>query len=462
MPSQTPALNKPVGYSNALGGLAALGAVLSLGLLLDARARFARALAGAAVVPLITTIYFTFSRGAWLALAVGSAVAVASASSRVKLLIAWLAGPLPFAALTVVLASRADALIRVNPSRDAAMREGALLLGALLAASVAAGASTLAHARLASCGTGRGARIAVAIAVAALVLPPVAGLAIGHSRTAGRSAAALRGEHGVSIALGRRDAVWRAALSAFGERPLSGRGAGSFGQYWLEHRGSRLNIQDAHSLYLETLAELGAVGLTLLVIWFAVPLIAGARRRSEPLVPTALGALTVYLAQAAVDWSWELPALTVSAMLVAAGLVTVADGRSPERAPAPAFRRAAVGAALAASAFAVVALIGNRSTAEAQRALAAGRLDQAAAAAARAATWAPWSPEPLRVRARVQLLRRDPRGTERTLHAALAKEALDWQLWLDLAAVTRGAERRRALAEARRLNPRELFGDPKT
>jgi hypothetical protein len=459
-PSQTPALNEPVGYSNALGVLAVLGVVLSLGLVSDGRRRLSRALAGAAVVPLTTTIYFTFSRGAWLALAVGVGVVVASAPSRLKLLTVWLAGPLPLAGLTVFLASRADALARVNPRPDEAVREGALLLAALLVAAVAAGAITLTHARLASRVAGRGVRVVVTVALVVLVAPPVTLLAVGHSRTAGRTEGALRGEQSVSFALGHRDVVWRAAWNAFGEQPLIGRGAGTFGQYWLQHRDSRLTVQDAHNLYVETLAELGIVGLALLVVLFAVPLVAGVARRSEPLVPAALGALAVYLAHASIDWDWELPALTVAAILVAAGLVTRADGRAGIRTLSPRLRVAAVGAALAASVFAAVAVVGNHATAEAQRALAAGRLDQAEDEARRGAGWAPWSPEPLRVRGRVQSLRGDRRGTEQTLRAALARQALDWRLWVDLATVTRGAERRRAFAEAWRLNPRARFGGP--
>jgi O-antigen ligase len=461
-PDQTPALNEPVGYSNALGALAALGVVLSLGFVSDGRRRLPRALAGAAVVPLLVTMYFTFSRGAWLAFAVGVGVVVATAPSRVKLLTMWLAGPLPLAGFTVLLASRADALARVNPRPAEAAREGALLLAALLLAAAAAGASTLGHARLVRRVAGRGVRAFVAVALVALVVPPVTVLALGHSRTAGRTEAALRGEQSVSFALGRRDTVWRAAWNAFGEQPLAGRGAGTFGQYWLEHRDSRLTVQDAHNLYLETLAELGVVGLALLVVLFAVPLVAGASRRSQPLVPASLGALTAYLAHASIDWDWELPALTVAAILVAAGLVTTADGGGDGRTLSPRFRGAAVGAALAVSVFAAVGVVGNRATVEAERALAAGKLARAEADARRAAAWSPWSPDPLRVRGRVQLLRGDRRGTARTLHAALAKQALDWRLWLDLATVTTGAERERALAEARRLNPREPLGDPTT
>src|SRR5439155_25169898 len=69
-------LAAPIGYWNALGLLAAIGTLLALGL--AARARLpVRALAGSSLVVLVPTLLFTFSRGAWLSLAVGVAVAVA-------------------------------------------------------------------------------------------------------------------------------------------------------------------------------------------------------------------------------------------------------------------------------------------------------------------------------------------------------------------------------------------------
>ena len=74
-------LAEPLGYWNALGLLAALGALVALGLVAHSR-RSIPALAAAAVIPImVTTLYFTFSRGAWAALIVGLVVAVARGPS---------------------------------------------------------------------------------------------------------------------------------------------------------------------------------------------------------------------------------------------------------------------------------------------------------------------------------------------------------------------------------------------
>ena len=57
-----------------------------------------------------------------------------------------------------------------------------------------------------------------------------------------------------------RYAYWRVALRAFGDEPLRGVGAGGWAVYWLRYRTITEFAQDAHSLPLQTLAELGVVG----------------------------------------------------------------------------------------------------------------------------------------------------------------------------------------------------------
>ena len=59
----------PIGYWNGLGLLAAVGALLALGMVADARRRWARSAAAAALVVLLAAMFATLSRGAWLALA---------------------------------------------------------------------------------------------------------------------------------------------------------------------------------------------------------------------------------------------------------------------------------------------------------------------------------------------------------------------------------------------------------
>lgn len=449
LPFQTAALFEPIGYSNALGAFAAIGIVLALGFAAEGRSRLSRSLAAVAVVVIAQVVYFAFSRGAWVALTVGLVAAFALASARRRLLRAWLFGPLPPAALGIFLASHADALNRVDPSLGDAAREGVLLFAALVLLAAAAVAATLAAPALVP---GRGllrSLAAVAVAIAVIVTA-----ALTFSReTPMRPATALNTERGASVALGRRDEFWRAGWNAFTDRPLTGFGAGAFEQYWLEHRQHPRNVRDAHNLYIEALAELGAPGLALFAVLFVIPIAGGLTVRTRPLVPAAMGALAVYLAHALVDWDWEVPAVTAPALLVAVGLVATADEKREPFVIAPKLRVAAVAVSLATSVFSLIAFVGNRAGADAERALRVGAAGQAEAQARRASRWSPWSSHPLRTLGNAQLLQDEREAARGTIRDALAKGDRDWRLWLALAIASEGAERRSALARAEHLNP---------
>jgi hypothetical protein len=73
-------------------------------------------------------------------------------------------------------------------------------------------------------------------------------------------------------------------------------------------------MNDGHSLYLETLSELGVVGLVLLLVALLTPLVFALRRLGGP-ERHAYGAFfaggTMLALHAGVDWDWEMPALFV-------------------------------------------------------------------------------------------------------------------------------------------------------
>jgi O-antigen ligase len=161
--------------------------------------------------------------------------------------------------------------------------------------------------------------LAVALAVArprwALACLPIVALA---------AAAAL-----AAIDLGDRPHYWRAAWSQYETRPLAGTGAGTFDEHWLLRRPEDLTVLDtpqvvdAHSLYIETLAELGPLGLGLAAVALLGPLV-GVLGRRDRWVPGVAGAYGAFLVHAGLDWDWEMPAVTLSALLCAASLLTVA------------------------------------------------------------------------------------------------------------------------------------------
>jgi hypothetical protein len=117
-------LFRPIGYWNGLGGFAALGAVLALGVATDAGARRSlRVLAAVALVPLPLTVFFTFSRGAWLALGGGIVVLVLCSPSRLRVVAEGAAlAAAPIAA--ILLAAHSSALTDQDATLGAARDQG--------------------------------------------------------------------------------------------------------------------------------------------------------------------------------------------------------------------------------------------------------------------------------------------------------------------------------------------------
>jgi O-antigen ligase len=126
---------------------------------------------------------------------------------------------------------------------------------------------------------------------------------------------------------------WKVAVRSFADHPLAGVGSGGFQAEWLRERPFREGVRDAHSLYLETAAELGLVGLALLALLLGG--IMAAARRTLPALAGSVAALAAWALHAGIDWDWEMPALTLAAIVLAATVLTsseaaaAAGGRGP-------------------------------------------------------------------------------------------------------------------------------------
>ena len=97
-------------------------------------------------------------------------------------------------------------------------------------------------------------------------------------------------------------------------------------------------VVDAHSLYFETRAELGWIGLVLLAIALAGPARGGGRAAPRPgrhAYAAFLAAGIALLVHAGIDWDWEMPALFVW-FFGAAGVVLAAPAERAAAAPAAA------------------------------------------------------------------------------------------------------------------------------
>jgi tetratricopeptide (TPR) repeat protein len=457
-------LSEPIGYWNALGIAAAIGALLALGFASRSPSRLVRSLAAASLLVFLPTVYFTFSRGAWIALGLGLACAIALDPRRLQLVttaLALAAAP----ALGLALAYRSDALTHSTASLEAASRDGQRLALVLAALAVANGLAALAldlAARRMSFPPA--ARTAYGVS---LVIALVAALTLGFARYGSPPTLAARAYDTLAnptpepkdlnrrfftLSSRARVASWKTAWADFEDHRALGSGAGTYELYWARHRPFATKVRDAHSIYLETLAELGPVGLALVLGAFLTPVAAAVRARRRRLVPAAFAAYCAYLVHAGVDWDWEMTAVTMTALFCGAALLLAA--RHDEGRPLPRGARLALGAlvlSLAAGAF--VGVIGNERLAAGKRAVEAGKWREAEDNATKAMGWMPWSSEPWQVAGEAQLALGELETARGTLGTAIEKDPDDWELWLDLFLASKGRERRAAAARALRLNP---------
>jgi len=459
-------LAAPIGYWNGVGIVAAIGVALCLGFALRGRRPAARALGAAAVPPLATALYFTFSRGSIVAFLVGLAAAAALDPRRLQLLSGLLVLA-PATGLALLAASHSHALTHRRAVLAQASQEGhrlAVVL-VLLAALSAALALVLGSAeqRLA---VPTAIRVSFAMLLALCLLgglvatfvrfgspPALIRKAYDNFREPPSSSAIDLNRRLLTISSGRRYRLWNVAWGEVKAHPVLGGGAGSYAEVWLRRRHHPFQVEDAHSLYLETLAELGAVGLALLAVFLSLPVVAAVRARTHPLVPFAFGAFVAFLVHAALDWDWELPAVTLAAILCGlACLLAQRDGTNLARLPLR-IRLASAAAVLALSAGAAVMLLGNAAVGASRADAAAGRFAAAKQDARTAIRWTPGLSVGWQQLGEAQLALGQLPGARHSLRTAIAKDPQNWLLWLDLAAAENGWARQRDLRNALRLNP---------
>jgi hypothetical protein len=427
-------LFRPVGYANALGGLVALALPLVLAFAAHDQRRVVTAAAGASTVVLSVALYLTQNRSGSIALGIA--------------LVVWIV--------------RTD----VPEKAAAAILTLAIPAGGALVAIKLVGLLD-AHRQIAALGStrfGSGAIVIAFTAIASVVASrlPRVGLPSGwishRSRTGAAFAAALAvGAFGVAlVGTGDRAQYWRAAWRAFERHPLVGSGAGTFDEQWLRYRGTGISVHDAHSLYLETLSELGVVGLLILGALLAFPIVVS-RRTRDPLTTACLASYCAFLVHAAFEWDWEMPVVTVSGLVLASALVR--SRTSGAAVSLGGLSRVSAAIAVAGiAAFSVVALVGNTDVVAAEHQIERGDVQAAAARATQATQLLPWASEPWLVLADARARGGDLPGSRAALRAAVARDNADWALWLRLAAASRGSRRAVAFRRAVALNPRLLLG----
>ncbi|MEA2143188.1 MAG: hypothetical protein QOI64_1618 [Solirubrobacteraceae bacterium] len=466
-------LSYPLTYWNALGMLAGLGLIACLALTSDLRESPAgRVLAAAALPVLGLALLLTFSRGAIAASAVGVVALVAVGRP------AGLLGGLPAAAATalaVTVAYRADLLVAGSAAAQATAQEHEVAVVVVLCVALAAvGRAALLRVDvgLAQVLHGTVHRLRLAWIVAAVVGVVVA-VALGAPGTIQRqyegfvkgdpvnSSADLRDRLTRGGDNGRLD-QWQVALDAFQRAPLRGQGGGTFALSWdRERSGGGSQVLDGHSLYVETLGELGIVGL-LLVLSALLLVLGGFLSRARGPDRVAAGALfgcgVAWALVAGVDWIWEMPAATL--FFFAAGGLALARDDVGGSASAPMKPPLRVAVAIVCLALVVVPArfyLSDLSLSDGERAFARGDCATALDRASDSIAILSARPEPYRLLGYCRATMGAPRLGVRALADAVRHDPDSWttHFGLAVARAAAGMDPRPEARLARRLRPGE-------
>lgn len=369
-------LQEPYGYWNSIGLTASLGAIacLWLGARRDGHGVLS-ALAYPAMGLLLVTLLLAYSRGALAALAIGVALWMAIVPLRVRgarVLIVGALGAAPVVAWVFSTHALSHESIGIAARTTAGRQLGVLLVAMVLVLTAIGVALSFSSARRPASARARRRAGAALIALIVLALVGAVGaLAVSKRGFTGTISHDLRSltdpnapvppnTPGRLTAIGSvRARYWKEALQAFDAHPALGVGASGYEVARLRYRKETLDVKHAHGYVVQTLSDLGLVGLALtlalLAVWLAcaaratLPLdrrlavrtgsgrvLAGRvsiswRRAYAPYTSERLGLLTMLCVVVAfgvhsfADWTWYVPGNACVALLCAGWLA----GRGP-------------------------------------------------------------------------------------------------------------------------------------
>ncbi|MFZ2112538.1 MAG: O-antigen ligase family protein [Solirubrobacteraceae bacterium] len=471
-------LSYPVTYWNTLGLLAALGIVLAFHLSCSLSERRVVRVLAAGVLPLsAVTLFFTFSRGAMLAGAVGLVMYVLVA--RPRGLPSAVLAVIPTTSVLILFAYRANLLDTLDPTTPRAVAQGhhvALVAGVCVLVGMAARfllASVLdprlrrwARRPRLDASLKRGAMlVAVAVAVVAFfALGAPHALAHDWDRFIGGASTTASGgdlrQRLTDPSNDGRTPLWQVALRGFGASPFHGAGAGMYQTLWDRERSQFAYVINAHSLYLQAMAELGAPGLFLLLVLVGATILGlglRARGRRRTLYGALLAAAVVWALHAGVDWDWEMPVVTIGFFAVA-GLALSAGGQAGSG-WVPSHNTRLVLALLCLATVALpVSIIGSQTRlGQAEHALYASDCAAATPAALSSIGWLDVRPEPYEIVGFCDIQRGQPHLAITAMREARSHDPGSWETYyaLAIAQASAGIDPRANIEQALRMNPRE-------
>jgi O-Antigen ligase len=350
-PSDNERLAWPISYWNALGVMAAVSLVTFIWLA-GASNTLVDRVASAAAIPLaVTVMVLTFSRGAAAASICG--VLVLGALQPRRMVVSLVAAAPAAACAATVLSSERLTGHLWEAAHSEAHRLALVVVVAMAASGLLRLLVTPLDDRLQALPALRRGTVA-GVAIAITLVGGVGFVAAGgpswiDSRASEFSdmstTEAQQGQRFTTVQNNGRVKMWRAARSMYESDPLRGTGAGTYAVEWNQYRGIAPYRVEAHSLYLQTLGELGIVGGVLLG-GFLLSILGAllALNRAAPSASLAAGTLVTCGVAAAFDWTWMVPAITVP-VLAFCGMAMARDTDASAE-PAPRFETAARAAAV--------------------------------------------------------------------------------------------------------------------
>jgi hypothetical protein len=481
LPGANGRLSWPLNYWNALAALVAFGLPLLVAIATSARSLIAQAFAAGAVPLVVLCGYLTFSRGGAIAATVALIVFISLAPERI-----------PKLATVLVSAAGSAALIAGAVHRHAieqglvgagARHEGATLLIAVVLVCAGVG--------LAQTGIGLAVRHAtlprwlqvsrrrawklLAVAVVIGVIAGVLGGAparLSHAwQDFKRPTASALHQNTVarfgSTSGNSRYTYWKVAIASTKGHLLQGSGPGTFELLWLPRAPVYNYVRNAHSLYIETLAEVGLVGLALLTAFLLLVIGASVWQATRGPFESRVGlaavaaACVAFSVSAAFDWVWQVPVLPVAFLFLAASALAPSRADSDygaRRLGRVAARAGMVVAAVLSLTPIAIAMATTTAVAQSQVAAAAGNTGLALADARAASRIEPGAASPQIQSALVLELRGDLNQAIAAATRATDDESTNWQPWLILSRLQAEAGHPGAAViayrRARSLNPR--------
>ncbi len=484
-------LSFPLGYWNGLAIFVALGLPLLLRIAISSAKPVVRGLAVAPIPAIASVAFLASSRGGVVTAFVGVAVFLLLTEQRWVASAALLWGAAGSAAAIALLNSYNE-LVNGPLGTHLVEREGrsATLIVALFCVLAGTGyaAGREAASRLADKGIFRPKPRLGWATVALVVGIFVVGIATSHPvrqfQAFKRPPSAIptsnfAQKHLLSGSGSGRWQFWTASINQWEKHPLLGNGAGSYEAWWTKHMPATYTqpAKDAHSLYIESLGELGIPGFALTLSLALAGIGIGVRRslRSSGERRVALATLTAVFAAfsiaAGIDWMWELTvvaglgivalALLSSAAVTAPSPPQLVDDTSEQRYARQ--RRFGLGVATLVGVWLLICaqgipLLSQLRIKDSQAYARSGNTTEALRAAMDARNLQPWASSPYLQLAQVS----EDEGLYKRAHgwidSAIARDSTNWWLWLESAKIDvklgdiRGAAQ--SYNRAKSLNPR--------